>query len=145
MSVGRAPEAVPTTVCTPIELGRFDEVRGSLCVAEVGLHVGFDIKRAYWIFDVPGGHERADHAHREQSEVLVAARGSFTVDCDDGSGRERWRLDSPDIGLLVPPMVFHQLDDFAPGTLCIVLASGPYEHGEYVHDYDEFRELVSRR
>lgn len=145
MSAGHASEAPSATGCSLIELGRYDELRGSLCVAEQGLHVGFEIKRVYWISHVPSGYERANHAHREQSEVLVAARGSFSVHCDDGCAQEQWTLDSPDVGLLVPPMIFHHLDDFFPGTMCIVLASGPYEHGEYVHDYDEFRELVSGR
>jgi hypothetical protein len=131
--------------CRRISLERVDERRGSLCVAEVGRHIPFEIKRAYWIFDVPVGGERARHAHREQSEVLVPVRGAFTVHCDDGVVGTVHPLDSPDEALLLPPMVFHYLDDFAPGSLCLVLASGRYNPSEYVNDYGEFRELIAQR
>jgi oxalate decarboxylase/phosphoglucose isomerase-like protein (cupin superfamily) len=138
----RLTGASTATACSLVALDRFDEPRGSLCVAE-GL--GFEIKRAYWIFDLPEGAERANHAHREQYEVLVAVHGAFSVHCEDGYGRDSWTLDSPDRGLLIPPMVFHRLDGFSPEALCLVFASGPFEYDEYVHDYDEFRELVSAR
>jgi hypothetical protein len=107
-------------------------------------HLSFDIQRAYWVFDVPGRAERAHHAHREQHELLVAASGSFVVHCDDGHAVSDYVLDSPDTGLLIPPLVFHHLDEFSPGAVCLVFASGPYEYAEYLHDYDEFRELVGR-
>ncbi len=128
-----------------IPLRRVDEERGSLCVAEVGRHVPFEIERAYWIFDVPIGAERADHAHREQSELLISVRGAFTVHCDDGDTQTTQTLDSPDEALLLSPMVFHHLDNFAPGSLCLVFASGPYDPSEYVNDYAEFRELIARQ
>ncbi len=130
--------------CQVIPLGRIDERRGSLCVAQVGEHISFEIQRVYWVFAVPGEGERAHHAHREQHELLVAARGTFTVHCDDGDIRSSYTLDSPDAGLLLPPMVFHHLDDFSADALCLVLASGPYYASEYVHDYDEFRELMAQ-
>ena len=130
--------------CQVIPLGRIDERRGSLCVAQVGEHISFEIQRVYWVFAVPGEGERAHHAHREQHELLVAGRGAFTVHCDDGNVRSSYTLDSPDAGLLLPPMVFHHLDDFSADALCLVLASGPYYASEYVHDYDEFRELMAQ-
>lgn len=130
--------------CRLVSLGRFDELRGSLCVAEVGQAVSFSIQRAYWVFDMPPGTKRAMHAHREQSEFLVAVSGGFTVWCDDGNAHALYRLDSPDQGLLLPPMVFHTLSDFAPGTRCLVLASGPYDPTEYVDDHAEFRQLTQR-
>jgi WxcM-like protein len=136
----RAADSPTAAACSLIALARVDEPRGSLCVAE---DLGFEIKRAYWIFDLPEGAERADHAHREQYEALVAVRGSFAVHCDDGHRRDSWTLDSPDTGLFIPPMVFHRLDGFSPDAVCLVFASGPYLDAEYVHDYDEFRELVS--
>jgi hypothetical protein len=134
-----------TSRCRRITLGRVDELRGSLCVAEVGRHIPFDIERAYWIFDVPNGGERANHAHREQSELLVSVRGSFIVHCDDGEVNSFYRLDSPDHGLLLPPMVFHRLGNFAPGSMCLVLSSGPYTPSEYINDYREFRRLHAPR
>jgi hypothetical protein len=125
----------------PIE--RFEEGRGTLCVVEDHDRPLFKIERVYWIFDVPADGVRARHAHRRQEELLVAARGSFTVHCDDGLVRSSYVLDSPDVGLLLPAMIFHHVDSFSPGALCLVLASGPYEVEEYVHDLDDFRELLS--
>jgi mannose-6-phosphate isomerase-like protein (cupin superfamily) len=116
-----------------------------LYVAEVGHEVPFKIERAYWISDVPVDGVRANHAHREQSELLVAARGAFTVHCDEGEIRHAQRLDSPDEALLVPPKVFHYLDSFALGSLCLVFASGPYDPSEYVNDYAEFSKLIAKQ
>jgi dTDP-4-dehydrorhamnose 3,5-epimerase-like enzyme len=128
--------------CELLRLGLVDEPRGRLSVAEALTHVPFDIKRVYWISGVPPGGERAHHAHREQKELLVAARGGFTVHCHDGRVQTVYHLDSPAYGLLIPEMVWHHLEGFSDGALCLVLASGPYDYAEYVHDHDEFRELT---
>jgi dTDP-4-dehydrorhamnose 3,5-epimerase-like enzyme len=135
--------STPASRCRLIPIERFEEDRGTLCVVGNADRLPFEIERVYWIFDVPGGGVRAQHAHRRQHELLVAAHGSFTVECDDGAVRSSYVLDSPDIGLLLPAMVFHHVDSFSPGALCLVLASGPYELDEYVRDLDEFRELLS--
>jgi dTDP-4-dehydrorhamnose 3,5-epimerase-like enzyme len=131
--------------CGLVSLGQVVEPRGSLCVAEAFRHISFDIRRVYWVFDVPPGGERAHHAHREQHELLVATRGGFTVHCDDGEVKTLYRLDSPAAGLLIPELVWHHLEDFSEGAMCLVLASGPYDPVEYVHDYKEFGELMGRR
>jgi len=128
--------------CEVIPLGQVDEDRGSLCVVEASRHISFHIRRVYWVFDVPPGGERAHHAHREQHELLVAARGGFTVHCDDGDVKTVYRLDSPATGLLIPELVWHHLEDFSEGAMCLVLAAGPYDPVEYVHDYEEFGRLV---
>lgn len=145
MNSGQTQPASPSSRCRRVTLGRVDELRGTLCVAEVGEHIPFDVQRAYWIFDVPVVGSRANHAHREQAELLVAARGEFTVHCDDGEFQTAYILSSPDEALLLPPMVFHRLDNFVPGSLCLVFASGPYDPREYVTDYDEFRALFAQR
>jgi dTDP-4-dehydrorhamnose 3,5-epimerase-like enzyme len=131
--------------CRLVPLGRFDEERGSLCVAEASRHVPFQIKRIYWVFSVPQDRERGHHAHREQHELMVAVRGAFTVHTDDGQVRITHRLDCSDRGLLVPKMVWHHLSGFSEDAVCLVLASGPYDEAEYVRDYKEFRELVASR
>src|SRR5262245_28409328 len=145
MTQGEPQRTSASSRCRLMSLGRVDEPRGPLCVAEVGRHIPFDVRRAYWIFDVPPSGTRADHAHREQSELLVAARGAFTVHCDDGVVQTTYTLSSPDEALLLPPLVFHRLDNFTAGSLCLVFASGPYDPAEYVTDYDEFRELSAQR
>lgn len=131
--------------CKVVPLGQVKEPRGSLCVVEASRHISFKVRRVYWVFDVPPGGERAHHAHREQHELLVAARGGFTVHCDDGEVKAVYRLDSPAVGLLIPELVWHHLEDFSEGAMCLVLASGAYDPIEYVHDYEEFGELMGRR
>jgi dTDP-4-dehydrorhamnose 3,5-epimerase-like enzyme len=138
---GKAAKEAAESRCELIELKLVDEPRGGLCAAEAFREVPFEIKRVYWVFGVPSGGQRAHHAHREQQELLVAARGEFTVHCDDGRVRSVHRLASPASGLLLPEMVWHHLDEFSAGALCLVFASGPYDYDEYVHDYTEFREL----
>lgn len=138
--------AVPHTAgnrCELIQLTFVEEPRGWLSAAEAFSQVPFEFKRVYWLSGVPSGGERAHHAHRDQQELLVAARGAFTVHCDDGRVRSVYRLSSPASGLLLPEMVWHHLDEFSDEALCLVLASGPYDYGEYVHDYDEFREITA--
>ena len=122
-----------------VPLGLVEEPRGSLVVAEANCRVPFEIERVYWVFAVPPEGERAHHAHRVQQELLVAVSGAFTVHCDDGQVRTAHRLDSPAYGLFLPEMVWHHLDNFTDGAVCLVLASGPYAYNEYVTDYDEFR------
>ena len=129
--------------CRMVELKRVDETRGSLVVTQVDEQIDFTIQRSYWIFDVPEGGERAHHAHREQDELLVAVQGSFNVHCDDGREQTSYRLDSPAIGLLIPRLVYHHLDDFAAGSVCLVFASGLYDPEEYVTELDEFRRLTA--
>jgi hypothetical protein len=130
--------------CEVVPLGQVVEPRGSLCVVEASRHISFEIRRVYWVFDVPPEGERAHHALREQYELLVAARGGFTVHCDDGEVKTVYRLDSPAVGLLIPKLVWHHLELFSVGAICLVLASGPYDPVEYVHDYEEFGRLVGR-
>lgn len=143
LTSGRAAEEAAGSRCELIQLTFVDEPRGWLSAAESFDQVPFAIKRVYWLSAVPPGGERAHHAHREQQELLVAARGGFTVHCDDGRVRSVYRLDSPAYGLLLPEMVWHHLDEFSDEALCLVLASGPYDYDEYVHHYDEFREITA--
>jgi dTDP-4-dehydrorhamnose 3,5-epimerase-like enzyme len=145
MSSRQSAERVASSRCLLVPLRRVDDDRGSLCVAETLWHVPFEIKRTYWVFDVPRGGERGHHAHREQQELLVAADGAFTVHADDGRVRTVHRLDSPAHGLFIPEMVWHHLDDFSHNALCVVLASGPYDESEYIRDHDDFRELTAHR
>ncbi len=142
---------LPTTAtndasrCRRIPLQRVDEPRGSLCVAQAGEQLPFAVERVYFVFDVPAGGERAHHAHREQHELLIPVAGGFEVHCDDGAVQTTFTLDRPEQGLLLPPMVFHHLDRFSPGAVCLVLSSGPYDPSEYVNDYAAFQALASPR
>ena len=111
---------------------------GSIGVLEDSSLVPFSIERVYFIYDVPVGSERGSHAHKNLEQFMVAASGSFTVELDSGSSKESFVLDSPSVGLYVPPGMWRDLKDFAPNSVCLVLASTKYDESDYLRDYDEF-------
>lgn len=127
--------------CSVIELYRHLTSRqGSLSVVENGVTVPFDIKRVYYLYDVPGGVNRGGHAHRRQFQMIVAVSGSFSVTLDDGNVRRSFLLNHPYQGLLVYPQIWNTLDDFSSGAVCMVLASDIYDEREYIRKYDDFLE-----
>jgi dTDP-4-dehydrorhamnose 3,5-epimerase-like enzyme len=130
----------------PLHLPVRRDRRGALCAVEGARDVPFPIARAYWIVGVPAEASRGGHAHRSVREVVAAAAGSFVVRWEDARGREgEIRLRAPGEAVLLPPLVWRELVDFSPDAVCVVLASGPYDPGEYVNDLEEFRGLVQAR
>jgi hypothetical protein len=127
-----------------IELREAVDFRGHLCVVEDD-ELGFDIRRVYFISGVPPAEQRGGHAHRRVVELLVAAAGAFDVVCDDGTARRVIHLEAPRQGLLLPPLVWRELDRFAPGSICLVLASECYDEREYIRGYSDFRAVVQGR
>ena len=111
---------------------------GSIGVLEDPFLVPFSIERVYFIYDVPAGSERGSHAHKNLEQFMIAASGSFTVELDSGSGTESFALDNPSVGLYVPPGMWRDLKDFAPNSVCLVLASTKYDESDYLRDYEEF-------
>lgn len=111
---------------------------GSIGVLEDPSLVPFSVERVYFIYDVPAGSERGSHAHKNLEQFMVAASGSFTVELDSGTSKEAFVLDSPSVGLYVPPGMWRDLKDFAPNSICLVLASTKYEESDYLRDYEEF-------
>ena len=125
--------------CTVIELDRHHSDRkGNISVVENGRDVPFDVKRAYYLYDVPGGESRGGHAHKELRQLIIAASGSFTVTLDDGHVRRTFTLNRPYHGLYVVPGIWRTLDDFSSGAVCMVLASEKYDASDYIRDYQEF-------
>lgn len=125
--------------CTIIELNRHHSDRkGNLTVVENGITVPFDVKRTYYLYDVPGGESRGGHAHRDLSQLIVAASGSFTVTLDDGQVKRTFLLNRPYQGLYIVPGIWCTLDDFSSGAVCLVLASDIYTEDDYIRHYDEF-------
>ena len=125
--------------CTMIELDRHHSDRkGNLCVVENGKTLPFDVKRVYYLYDVPGGESRGAHAHRDLSQFIIAASGSFTVTLDDGSCKRTFTLNRPYQGLYVKPGMWRDLGDFSSGAVCMVLASEVYQAEDYIRDYNEF-------
>lgn len=125
-----------------IDLPRITDPRGNLTVAEGMDMVPFDIKRAYWVYDVPGGESRGGHAHKHLSQVLIAVSGSFSVTLDNGREHTTFLLNHPWQGLLIEPNTWRTLDDFSSGAVCLVLASDHYEESDYIYDYNEFLKYV---
>lgn len=117
--------------------------QGNLTFIEGEKHVPFDIARVYYLYDVPGGATRGGHAHRELQQLLVAMSGSLEIVIDDGTNRKGIRLNRSYIGLYMPSMIWRELVDFSSGSVCMVLASAPYEEADYIRDYDEFRAAAS--
>lgn len=125
--------------CTVVELDKHHSDRkGNLSVVENGKTLPFDVKRVYFLYDVPGGEERGAHAHKELEQLIVAASGSFTVTLDDGSCKRTFFLNRPYQGLYVKPGIWRDLGDFSSGAVCMVLASHGYDAADYIRDYDAF-------
>ena len=128
--------------CSMIELDRHHSDRkGNLTVVENGKTLPFDVKRVYYLYDVPGGENRGAHAHKELSQLIVAASGSFTVTLDDGKCKRSFFLNRPYQGLYVKPGLWRDLVDFSSGAVCMVLASDIYKKEDYIRDYNEFIEF----
>jgi hypothetical protein len=122
------------------------DARGSLTYFEAGRQIPFPIRRAYTIYGVAPGAGRGHHAHRACRQILVCVAGAVTVVLDDGTGERRVRVDRPDRGVPIEPMEWHTLEGFAPGTVCLVLASHPYDEADYIRDRATFdREAAARR
>lgn len=131
--------------CTMIELDKHHHEKGNITVVENNVTIPFDVKRTYYLYDVPGGESRGGHAHRELKQLIVAASGSFTVTLDDGKVKRTFLLNRPYQGLLIVPGIWRTLDDFSSGAVCLVLASHGYEEEDYIRDYNEFLEYKSKR
>lgn len=127
--------------CSIIKLDKHHSDRkGNLSVVENGITLPFDVKRVYYIYDVPGGESRGAHAHKALSQLIVAASGSFCVTLDDGRAKQTFFLNRPYQGLYVKPGIWRDLTDFSSGAVCMVLASEKYCEEDYIRDYDEYLE-----
>jgi dTDP-4-dehydrorhamnose 3,5-epimerase-like enzyme len=129
--------------CRVVEFPRVTDPRGNLTYIEAHEHVDFDIKRVYYLYDVPGGAERGGHAHRHLLwEVLIAMSGSFDVILEDGTTRQRIHLNRSYYGLFIPKMVWREIDNFSSGSVCMVLASDHYDEADYYRDWHDFKDAV---
>ncbi|MEO5990241.1 MAG: FdtA/QdtA family cupin domain-containing protein [Ferruginibacter sp.] len=127
--------------CVILPLSKIHNRAGNITIVEGQQKVPFDIKRIYYLYDVPGGEDRGAHAHRELRQLIVAASGSFDVTLDDGKMKKTFSLNRPYEGLLVIPGIWRELDNFSSGSVCLVLASQVYEENDYIRDYEDFRKF----
>ena len=124
--------------CRMIDLPKIVDPRGSLTFVEGGRHVPFEIRRVYYLYDVPGGAARAGHGHKTLEQLIVAVSGSFDVAVDDGRSKTSYHLNRADSGLYMPSMIWRQIDNFSTGSVCMVLASDYFDEADYYRDYDAF-------
>lgn len=127
-----------------IDLPKFTDPRGNLSFIEGNVHIPFDIKRIYWIYDVPSGQKRGGHAYRKLHEFIVALSGSFDVVLDDGKNKNIYSLNRSHYGLYVPNLIWRSLENFSTNSLCMILASEYYDESDYIRDYDEFLKLIRK-
>ncbi|MGS2727238.1 sugar 3,4-ketoisomerase [Psychroserpens sp. BH13MA-6] len=120
-----------------IDIPKIKDPRGHLAVIEKDC-IPYTIKRVYYLFDVPSDAYRGGHAHKLQSELLIAVSGSFEVLLDDGHSKQKVMLNKPDKGLLIPTGIWRELENFSAGSVCLVLASDEFDENDYIRDYQEF-------
>lgn len=121
-----------------LDINKVHDTRGNLSVIE-GNAVPFEMKRVYYLYDIPSGARRGGHSHKNQQELLVALSGSFDVILNDGSEQKTVTLNKPNVGLLIVNGIWRELQNFSSGSVCLVLASDVFEEEDYIRDFDEFK------
>lgn len=130
--------------CKLIQLPKISDPRGNLTFVEGARHIPFEIRRVYYLYDVPGGSDRGAHAHKELHQLIIALAGSFSIKLDDGYNKKQFTLNHPYEGLYICPMIWRVLDNFSSGAVCMVLASHVYDPEDYYYNYKTFLTSVMR-
>ena len=125
-----------------ISLPKLVDQRGNLSIIEGNNHIPFQIKRVYWLYDVPGGEVRGGHAYKKLNEVIVALSGSFDVVLHNGIDEVRYHLNRSYYGLYVPRMIWRSMDNFSTNSLATILSSIPYNINDYIRDFDQFKMML---
>lgn len=125
------------------ELPKIKDSRGNLTFVESQNHIPFEIKRTYYLYDVPGGESRGAHGHKHLEQLMIAISGSFEVVLSDGINQERFHLNKPFMGLYIPPKTWRVLENFSSGSVCLVLASLPYSEDDYLRNYNDFLKYIA--
>lgn len=124
--------------CSVIQFPKLATSNGNISVVENQENIPFDVKRVYYLYDVPGGEMRGSHAHKGLQQLIVAASGSFSIELDDGANKRVVHLNRPYYGLLMVPGIWRTLLEFSSGSICLVLASELYTEDDYIRDYTDF-------
>ena len=128
--------------CRIIELPKIADPRGNLSFIEEYKHIPYDIKRVFFLYDVPGGERRVGHALKTCNQFIIAVNGSFNVILDDGNERQTFHINRSYYGLHLPPLVWREINNFSSGSVCLVLASEFYSETDYYREYDKFLNAV---
>ena len=124
--------------CVILHLSKIHNRAGNITIVEGKKNIPFDVRRIYYLYDIPGGEDRGGHAHKELYQLIVAASGSFNVLLNDGQNKKIVTLNRPDYGVLVVPGIWRELFEFSSGAICLVLASQKYDQEDYIRQYDQF-------
>ena len=125
-------------LCKIIDLPTIKNPKGNLTFIEAGRHVPFDVRRVYYLYDIPGGEDRGGHAHRALHQLIIAMSGSFDIHLDDGRAKKIVHMNRSYYGLYICPMIWREIDNFSSGAVCMALASELYDEADYYRDYDQF-------
>lgn len=128
--------------CKIINLPKISDEKGNLTFIQGGYEIPFEIKRSYYLYDIPGGSTRGSHAHLKLEQFIVAISGSFDVVLDDGKNEKRFHLNRSYYGLYLCPLMWRTLDNFSSGSVCLVLASELYDEYDYIRDYTRFKKHI---
>jgi dTDP-4-dehydrorhamnose 3,5-epimerase-like enzyme len=132
------------TKCRIINFPKITDARGNLSFIEENKHVPFEIKRVFYLYDVPSGATRGGHAHKISEQVIIALSGSFEVILDDGDRRKSYFLNRPHYGLYVPPSIWREIEDFSSNSVALTLTSTLFDEKDYIRDYEIFKRMIRK-
>lgn len=128
--------------CNIVDIGIVHNDSGNISVLENRINIPFAVKRVYYLYDVPAGSERGGHAHYELQQYIIAASGSFNIILDDGENKREIFLNHPNMALYIKQGIWREINNFSSGSICLVLASHPYNESDYIRDYDDYLKYI---
>ena len=127
--------------CKVVQLSKIHNRAGNITIIENNINIPFEVKRIYYLYDIPSNETRGGHAHKELYQLVISASGSFNINLNDGVNDKTIFLNRPDFGLLIVPGIWRDLSDFSSGSVCLVFASEVYSENDYIREYNEFLTL----
>jgi uncharacterized RmlC-like cupin family protein len=145
LPIHKTPSEITVYDCNLIKLPKVNNPAGNITAVNNKQEVPFQIKRVYYLYDIPGGEARGAHAHKKLEQLIVAASGSFDIILSDGRIKRTVQLNRPDIGLYMPAGLWRELNNFSSGAICLVLASNEYDENDYIRNYKSFKKFKNEQ